>query len=165
MITLQSFTPSDFTQFQEWIISEELLIQFAGPIFSYPLTENQLHQYLENTKLKPFKVLFDGKYIGHCELNFMNDIPRLSRILIGEESFRGKGLGKKIVHNMLELIFQNQKVTKADLNVFDWNKQAIQCYQKIGFEMNFHETNEMIVDGEKWKTINMFIEKHTFLPR
>ncbi len=162
MITFQPFTASDFVQFQQWIVSEKLLIQFAGSIFSYPLTDNQLYSYLDNPKLQPLKVLFDGKYVGHCELNFSNKFPRLSRILIGDETLRGKGLGKEIVTNMLELIFQDKQVNKVDLNVFEWNTQAIQCYERIGFYFNPCECTEYVVNGEKSKCVNMLIEKHIF---
>jgi len=46
MIKLEPFTSKDFLRLINWMDSERELVQFAGPIFSYPLTENQLTEYI-----------------------------------------------------------------------------------------------------------------------
>ena len=53
--------------------------------------------------------------IGHCELNFENTLPRLSRILIADTCFRNKGYGKLIVNKMLQKIFLERGFIAADL--------------------------------------------------
>ena len=99
MIKLEPFTENDFENLISWITSERELVQFAGPIFSYPLTKNQLNDYLTKEDLIPKKIvdIESGEVIGHCELNFLNEFPRLARILIGNKKYRGKGLGKQLV--------------------------------------------------------------------
>ncbi len=47
MIILQKFTSSDFELLKSWVKTEEELIQFAGTIFTFPLSDEQLKQYLE----------------------------------------------------------------------------------------------------------------------
>ncbi len=42
MIKLLLFTQVDFETFKSWISNAEKLFQFAGPILTYPLTDNQL---------------------------------------------------------------------------------------------------------------------------
>ena len=66
------------------------LVQFAGDLFTYPLSENQLHAYLSQEKLIAKKIIHieSGEVIGHRELNFLNEHPRLSRILIGNKQKR-----------------------------------------------------------------------------
>ena len=49
MIELKPFTENDFPIFKSWIHSEEELFQFAGPIFTYPLTDEQLTKYIKMT--------------------------------------------------------------------------------------------------------------------
>ena len=56
MVTLDKFTNTDFASLKQWIKSEEELIQFAGTIFNYPLTDSQLENYLKQKDLEPFKI-------------------------------------------------------------------------------------------------------------
>ena len=57
MIELKPFTKSDFDIFKSWIKDKEQLFQFAGTIFSYPVTNEQLLKYLQMTDKKPLKVI------------------------------------------------------------------------------------------------------------
>ena len=112
MIELKPFTENDFEVFKSWIHSEEELFQFAGPIFSYPLTDNQLRDYLKMTDKKPLKVVLrsTNQTIGHCELNFQNGKNRLSRILVGNKVLRGQKIGEQIVIKMVDLLFKDSNV-------------------------------------------------------
>jgi RimJ/RimL family protein N-acetyltransferase len=58
MIELYPFTSSDFETFKSWVNSEEELVQFAGPLFNYPLTDTQLHRYIQMTDKRPLKVVW-----------------------------------------------------------------------------------------------------------
>ena len=158
MISLKAFTESDFETLISWVSNEKDLFQFAGTrLFSFPLSKSQLRNYIEMTDKRPYKVVLDNtnRVIGHCEINLENDIPRLSRILIGSEIDRGKGYGKMIVLKMLDIIFKDKLITKVDLNVFDWNLGAISCYQKIGFKKSDIENQTIKYNQELWKSYNM----------
>ena len=161
MIELKPFTENDFEVFKSWIHSEEELFQFAGPIFSYPLTDNQLRDYLKMTDKKPLKVVLrsTNQTIGHCELNFQNGNNRLSRILVGNKVLRGQKIGEQIVIKMVDLLFKDSNVNNVDLNVFDWNKSAIKCYEKVGFKINHSNTDQMDVNGKVWVRLNMVLER------
>ena len=168
MIKLEKLLPSDFDTFKSWITHEEELAQFAGPMFSYPLTDEQLLNYINDGRRISHKVVLteSGQMIGHCELNFEDaSRPRLSRILIGDKEFRNKGLGKLIVNAMLEKVFIERDFQHADLYVFEWNQGAINCYRQIGFSIN--EGVESMFDrgNEIWKAINMGIDKEVWLKK
>ena len=51
ILKLEPFTTNDFSRLIGWIDTERELIQFAGDLFTYPLSENQLHAYLSQDKL------------------------------------------------------------------------------------------------------------------
>jgi RimJ/RimL family protein N-acetyltransferase len=157
MIELLPFNENDFETLKSWIKSREELFQFAGPLFSYPLTNEQLLNYISRLDKKPFKVILTStkEIIGHCELNFENGNNRLSRILIGKQEFRGKKIGEQLVRKMVEMLFLNPTVTTVDLNVFEWNIPAIKCYEKVGFKINHQNTDQLDVYGKTWIRLNM----------
>src|SRR6187455_2083008 len=82
-----------------WAEDEKTLIQWCGPVFDYPLTIEQLHDYFsESTKPNPqryiFKALVNGKMAGMSELgavNLKNETGSLCRIFV-EKPSRGKGI-------------------------------------------------------------------------
>jgi len=161
MIELKPFTVEDFEPIKSWVGNAEELFQFAGPIFSFPLTDNQLINYLQMEDKKPFKVVLKetNETIGHCELNFENGNNRLSRILVGKKDLRGKKIGEQIVREMVKLLFQNPEINEVDLNTFDWNKAAINCYEKVGFKINQEKSDKMTVNGNEWTRINMSLKR------
>jgi len=164
MIELLAFEEDDFDRFIGWIKNEQELVQFAGPLFTYPLTRDQLLNYITDTTRKAFKVrlISTSEIIGHCELNLQKTIPRLSRILIGDPAFRNKGLGREIVRSLLNHIFSATDFEVADLNVFSWNLNAIGSYKSVGFEFNPGARTLVEVDGETWVAENMIISKQQY---
>lgn len=161
MIELKPFTENDFETIKSWINSKEELFQFAGPIFKFPLTDNQLLNYIKMSDKKPFKVVLKStnETIGHCEMNFENGNNRLSRILVGKKELRGKKIGEQIVRELVKMFFLNPDIKEVDLNTFDWNRAAINCYEKVGFRIN-HEKSEIItVHDNQWTRINMTLKR------
>lgn len=161
MIKLEPFTKNDFNRLFSWIDCEEDLIQFAGPAFTFPLTKDQLDIYLENLNTNAFKVIeiTSNRTIGHCEIYLTKTSAKLCRILIGDKSFRGKGLGLHIVNRLIEKCFKEFNYSIVELNVYDWNIGAIKCYEKAGFVVNPEKSKTIKVNNKTWTSINMFIKK------
>ena len=55
-------------------------------------------------------------------------------IFIGEKSKRSKGYGKDTLNLLLNYAFNFQSMHNVNLEVFSFNKRAINCYKKIGFK-------------------------------
>ena len=162
MLKLELFTKEDYARLISWIENEEELIQFAGPVFTFPLTEKQLEKYSEDNCRFAYKVIEinSNQTIGHCEIYLSEKSTKLCRILIGEKSFRGKGLGLEIVKRLLEKCFNQFNSLFVELNVYDWNTGAIKCYEKAGFKINKDKYKTIAVNGKKWTSINMFVDKN-----
>jgi len=165
MIKLEPFTEQDFERFKSWITNADELFQFAGTIFDFPIQDEQLKSYLNMTDKTPFKVILlsTNETIGHCELNFTGGINRLSRILIGNKKMRGQKIGEQLVKKMVDLLFENPTLTMVDLNVFDWNKGAIKCYQNVGFSINLAETEDLTINGKVWTKLNMVLTRASYV--
>jgi RimJ/RimL family protein N-acetyltransferase len=165
MIKLIKFEETDFETFKSWCHNEDELLQFAGNIFSFPVTNEQLTNYLNDPRRIAYKVLniHNSETIGHCELNFEKPMPTLSRILIGNTELRGKGIGKLIVNAMLKILFDQMPFEAVQLNVFDWNIHAIKCYESIGFKPNQGGDKTYNHHGLTWRTTNMTIDKKDWM--
>ena len=164
MIHFQRFETTDFDLLKSWITSEKEWIQFAGPIFTFPVTDDQLEKYCASNKREVFKIVLDetSEVIGHCEFNYENELPRISRVLIGDEKARNRGIGTEIIKKISEAFFSDSAVSKIDLNVFAWNDRAIHCYENLGFRINTTTLFELEVEGKFWENHNMVLTREDF---
>jgi len=162
MVRLEKFERSDFDQLISWIDSEESMIQFSGTIFKYPIDCEQLEKYISADNRLVYKVIDieTNNVIGHAELNNINHQhknARICRILVGETSERNKGYGKAIIKELVRFGFEELKLHRLDLGVYNFNKQAIKCYQDCGFEIEGLMRENTMVGNEYWSSFNMSI--------
>lgn len=144
MVKLEHFGKEDFKQLMEWINDEHLITNWAGSLFRYPLTEESLDWYIKDTNdlhtsdAFVYKAIDTqlGKTIGHISLGGIskkNNAARISRVLIGNTTERGKGYCTKMVSAVLKIGFDEMKLHRISLGVYDFNTSAIRCYEKAGF--------------------------------
>lgn len=131
MIELAYFERSDIEQLISWIPSASFTLQWAGPAFQYPLTVSQLENYLQNANKEDsdtyiFKVIDQDtkQVIGHISLgrvDRVNKSARIGKVLVGSSQYRGKGIGAEMVKAVLAIAFNELKLHKVTLGVFDFN--------------------------------------------
>ena len=158
MLKLEPFNQDDFSRLINWVDTKRELVQFAGDLFTYPLSEHQLHAYLSKEKLVAKKIIHieSGEIIGYCELNFLNEYPRLSRILIGKKQNRGLGYGAKIIRLMVDAIQKEIPSKQVDLRVFGYNTITIKLYEKEGFIIQEKQTLQFqYTEDESWTNYYM----------
>jgi RimJ/RimL family protein N-acetyltransferase len=162
MIQLSAFTKNEFDLFISWVDSKELLLTIAGNVLTYPLTREQLQQYLDDPKSISFNIVdtTQNKVIGHAELIPGNDgTVKIDKLLIGDPTVRGKGIGQKVIEELLAYSFEKLNVHTVELNVFDWNIAGIKCYEKCGFVANPSKQQQFPVGEEIWIAFNMIRKK------
>ena len=157
MTKLQPFRVNDWKYLRKWIANEAELIQFAGPIFSFPIDRNQVESYLSDPNRTVFKIENGSKQaIGMAEISDEGEnVAKLARIIIGEESMRGKGIGTELMNQLADYGFNQLKKKKLILNVYSWNLGAIKCYEKVGFRRTDKSPTFITVGSEKWEAIAM----------
>ncbi|WP_142951780.1 GNAT family N-acetyltransferase [Bacillus thuringiensis] len=138
VIKLKTFKKSDFKQLINWINSEEFLIQWSGNAFTFPLDEQQLEKYIESANTLAFKVVDEetSDVIGHISLGQIDNInksARIGKVLVGNTKMRGRSIGKHMMKAVLHIAFDELKLHRVTLGVYDFNISAISCYEKIGF--------------------------------
>jgi RimJ/RimL family protein N-acetyltransferase len=60
---------------------------------------------------------------------------------------------------MVDLFFEDGDVDAVDLNVVDWNKAAIKCYQKVGFVIDHKNEKTLDINGKTWTSLNMILKR------
>jgi RimJ/RimL family protein N-acetyltransferase len=140
MVELEAFERGDIDRLMGWIGSAEELMQWAGPIFRWPLDRPQLERYLASAEgtepaRRIFRAVDAGDVVGHVELNAIERTHRtatLSRVLV-RPGLRGRGTGAAMVRRVLAIAFGEMRLHRVDLFVFDFNAAAIACYEGLGF--------------------------------
>ncbi|MBT2655071.1 GNAT family N-acetyltransferase [Bacillus sp. ISL-18] len=143
MIELHYFERADFHQLISWIDSPAFLLQWSGPGFDYPLTEEQLEEYIKNANKEDsstfvYKVIDQETrdVIGHISLGRIDrksNSARIGKVLVGSQGIRGKGIGQQMIKAILKIAFDQLHLHRVSLGVFDFNIAAIACYEKAGF--------------------------------
>lgn len=164
-LQLLPFTMEDYTTFISWITDARFLSQFAGKRLSYPVDEIQLDKFYSDPNRFPYKLIDsrNDQTIGHAELLITADTVRIGQVLIADEQQRGHGIGKALMHLLLDKSFTKWDKEIVELNVYDWNKAAIACYEKVGFKFNPDKHKETKVEKELWLTLNMRLTRTAYL--
>ena len=169
MIRLEHFGPADFSQLIDWITDEHLLANWSGAMFRFPLTEEALDWYIANTNGSeaPEAYIYKaidtetGAVVGHISLggiSHKNSAARISRVLVGHTAERGKGYCTAMVREVLRFAFEELKLHRVTLGVYDFNTPAIRCYQKAGFQIEGTLRDVLKrPNGEYWSIVEMGI--------
>jgi RimJ/RimL family protein N-acetyltransferase len=165
MITLAYFTQDDFAPLMEWIHDDEILMNWSGALFSFPLTQESMQWYIEdvNDLAKSDAFVYKaidtetGVTVGHISLGGIskkNKAGRISRVLVAPEH-QGKGYCRQMVSALLKIGFEDLKLHRICLGVYDFNKAAISCYQKAGMVIEGTNRDCLLFKGNWWSLIEM----------
>lgn len=161
MIRLLEFTPDHFPVLCGWFESETELVQWGGPLLSFPLTGDQLRAMLAEGETSPpgrlcWMAEQDQSWIGHAQLGFdwRNGNALLARVAVAPHA-RGRGLAAPMLSLLLDQAFARPEIERVELNVYAWNTPAIRCYERLGFRAEGVRRSATRVAGERWDTTIM----------
>lgn len=174
MIDLAPYRGSDAATLLAWIPDDEFLAQWAGAKFDPPLSLEQLVQFekraaAESRPSRLYRVTRPGssQMIGYGELAAIDPhsaSARLSRLLIAP-SERASGLGGAMVEALLEIAFDELKLHRVELGVYDFNHAAIACYERAGFRAEGTRRECHQVAGHWWNSCTMALLEHEWRER
>jgi len=139
-LRLRPFARGDYDRLIASAESRDFLYQWAGPLFTYPLDRLQLERYLLTAIGDPpthriYTALDEtGGPAGHIELANIDRVNRsanIARVLIFAGR-RGQGLGRELLTLALAVGFDELKLHRLSLYVFDFNLAAIAAYEHAG---------------------------------
>jgi len=132
------------------------------------MTQKSFHDFLEKSSVDWTDSAYvatenNGQPIGFfCySINTKDNIGFLKFIII-DKTKRGMGYGKEMLHLALQYAFQITGAEAVQLNVFNENSLAKQCYEKIGFVGRNTDSNAFSYKDELWSRCNMIISKQSF---
>jgi RimJ/RimL family protein N-acetyltransferase len=165
IIKLTIITPEIAASFNNWE-NDPALIPFIRPNQSQAdldkreaVTTETLQQRLEHDEIY---LIYEGeRLIG--EMNYQVDPKHLFKketgtawigINIGEESARGKGIGT-VAMQFLEQQIRIERFKRIELGVFEFNTNAIELYQKLGYQEIGRIKDFTYWKGKLWQDIRM----------
>ncbi len=162
---LRFFEPSDIPQLIDWINTEELLLNWSGRMFSFPLTQESMDWYIRDTNdiassdAFIFKAVEGDEVLGHISLggiSTVNKSARISRVFVSEAG-RGKGVCTFMVKEVLKFGFEQMKLHRIALGVYTSNTSALACYTKAGLQVEGINRDVLLVNGKYWSMAEMAI--------
>ena len=102
--------------------------QWMGTQVSYPLTYEKIEK-LENK----FSIFNEEEFIGMIqEVRIKEDNIHIGRFVLNPQK-TGLGFGTEALKEFIDFIFKDKNIRSISLTVFDFNKNAKQLYDKLGF--------------------------------
>ena len=137
-ICLRLVEQSDLGLLVQWRNRPEVWKHFFN---TFPLSETTQNMWFQNLLQSSEKKLFmictnKNKPIGTIGLDhidFKNQSAEYGNVLIGEESFRGKGFALEATHLLLDYSFNYLNIHRIYLFCYSDNQKAISLYEKCGF--------------------------------
>ncbi|MWV44346.1 GNAT family N-acetyltransferase [Paenibacillus sp. HJL G12] len=122
---------------QEIINTEPYLLTTPD---EFKLTIEQEQEWIENIQQKLNNLILiamhKGEVVGTLDFHCGHK-RRLEHIgsfgMSVRREYRGSGIGRALLHSLIEWALRNEKIEKINLEVFSNNHRAIELYKKIGF--------------------------------
>jgi RimJ/RimL family protein N-acetyltransferase len=105
-------------------------------------------------------VTLDGdELIGRCMLVAVDHVNRhaMLGILIGESEYQSQGYGAEAIRLLLDYGFNLLNLNSVMLGVMSFNRRAIRCYEKVGFQRIGRRRQSRIIGERRYDTILMDI--------
>ena len=155
----------DFEYISKWIDTERTHAFWSANRFPYPITPESFHDFLQKISIEWADNAYvatenNGQVVGFfCySVNTETNIGFLKFVIVDKEK-RGNGYGKEMLHLAVQYAFQITGAAAVQLNVFNENIAAKQCYEKVGFVERNIDKDVFSYKDELWSRCNMIITK------
>ena len=155
----------DYEYLSKWIDDERTHAFWCANRLPFPITQKSFHDFLEQNSMEWTESAYiatenSGQAVGFfCySINTEDNIGFLKFVIV-DKTKRGKGYGKEMLNLALRYAFQITGAKAVQLNVFNENKVAKQCYEKVGFVERNIDKNVFEYKDELWDRCNMIVSE------
>ncbi len=167
-IYLSPISVEDVEKYTEWMNDFETTDYIGESCKIYTIDRER--KFLENSSLakedRTFGIidLKNSKLIGNCGLKRIDSANRTATlgIFIGDKEERSKGYGTETIKLLLDYGFNYLNLHEITLDVYEFNKRAIRCYEKVGFKEYGRRRECVYLNGKYYDKISMDILKPEF---
>ncbi|MCL2699297.1 MAG: GNAT family N-acetyltransferase [Defluviitaleaceae bacterium] len=137
-VYLSPISPDDCEQYTEWVNDSEVTDNIGVSWILYDVEKEK--EFLTSAQKNDYHfaiVKYDGdKLLGNTSLFNFHQVNRTAEygIFIGGKDSRGKGYAAEASRLILNYGFNTLNLHNIMLRVFAFNKDAIACYEKLGFK-------------------------------
>lgn len=161
MITLTPLKIEHLPVLSGWFRDEREIVQWGGTAVCFPLDATQVQAMIVEGRTRPptrlcWMAQEGGVFVGHAQIAFdwRNGNVTLGRVAVAPDQ-RGRGLAPLILAPVLDRAFDRPEIDRVQLNVFSWNKSAINTYVRLGFVHEETRRSSAKVGAERWDTYVM----------
>lgn len=133
---LSPITAEDAEIYARWLNDMEV-VRFLTMATSIINTENERNLLEELSKSHNYGIVTieDDKLIGTCGLINMDTVNRSAEIgiFIGDKNYWHQGYGTEAMRLLMDYGFRYLNLHNVMLQVYSFNKNAVECYRKLGF--------------------------------
>lgn len=133
---LSPITAKDAEIYARWLNDMEV-VRFLTMATSIINTENERNLLEELSKSHNYGIVTieDDKLIGTCGLINMDTVNRSAEIgiFIGDKNYWHQGYGTEAMRLLMDYGFRYLNLHNVMLQVYSFNKNAVECYRKLGF--------------------------------
>lgn len=170
-ISLRRVQEEDLVSVLSWVGTHEEMVQWSGAWnFTFPLDERQLARFFltenldEGIRRIQFVAVEEESQtvvgqIGFSRLWSRTDAAHLGPIIVAP-AFRGKGIGAQMMQQILRIGFDELRLHRIELVVFDFNAAAIACYERAGFRTEGRLRDIIRIGAKYWHLRAMSILEH-----
>ncbi|WP_019676779.1 GNAT family N-acetyltransferase [Arsukibacterium perlucidum] len=131
---LIDFTESDYPILINWICSEKLNYLWGGPVYTYPLTYEQIQHHCSKITVYPYLFRVGSENIGYIELCKEDEnCYRVCRVFIADR-YKSQGYSKHMLLMLIDEVRVNFGAKTITLAVFEHNVVALNLYTSLGFK-------------------------------
>ena len=166
-IYLSPINPEDYELWTKWVNDNRTTdgMNQTKAILSISKEKDFLEKYSkdDNFTLKAFAIVNknNDKMLWITDLGDIDYIDRKARlgISIGDFNEHNKWYWTDAINAILLFGFHTLNLRNIDLHVFDFNKGAIRCYQKVWFQEYWRRKESHYCNWNFWDEIYMDITK------
>ncbi len=133
----------------------------GGSVIDLPPYEydNAERLYQREMKYKySWFIEYKGRMIGVCRLRKQDTGAIRYSIGIHDDTLYSKGIGTKVTKAIIDFAFNELNLNELELMVLEYNKRAIRCYEKCGFEVTKVLEDSLELDGKTYNDVIMKVK-------
>jgi RimJ/RimL family protein N-acetyltransferase len=168
-ISFRPYRDTDAQALLTWAGSADELLQWAGPVFTFPLDQRQLADYAAGRhrhRRLISAVSMSGEVLGHLELRILREhnLGKIGRVAVAPHA-RGAGIATQMLRWLTALAFEELGLHRLELLVFSFNAPALACYERIGFAQEGVARQARKGSDGYWDVIHMALLEDSYKSR